>query len=291
MKCLIVTNAYDKGLSQQKKVERITAELQALDVQTETVTNDRFLAYIKDGKAFSSVDADFCFYFDKDKYTAELLEQCGLKLFNSAKSMAVCDDKMQTHICLAQSGIPMPNTIGGALCYTQDATVSREYLQGVTDRLGLPLVVKQCYGSFGAQVFLANTFDELAKITDRVKHSAYLFQSYVAESCGRDVRVIVIGSRAVCAMLRQNDNDFRSNVELGGKATAVKITPQIAEICEQTAVALKLDYCGIDVLLSDNGPLVCEVNSNAMFNAMEQATGFNVAKMYVEHALSVVKRK
>lgn len=291
MKCLIVINAFDKGASQQRKLARITDELRAAGVEYEVVSNDRLLAVITDGAVDSRVKADFCFYLDKDKYVAQLLEKHGLRLFNSAEAMAICDDKMQTHIRLVGSGVPMPDTISAPLCYTPSANVSREFLRSVTAKLGLPLIVKQCYGSFGEQVYLAKTDDELASIVDRIKGSAYLFQRYVAESRGDDMRVIVIGGRAVCAMRRTNPNDFRSNVELGGIASPVALTAEIANICELAARTIGLDYCGVDVLLSDNGAIVCEVNSNAMFNAMEQVTGLNIAKMYVEYAINAVNCK
>lgn len=290
MKCLIVKNAFDKGASQQRKLARIIEELVAAGVEYEVAPNDSLLATITGGVADSRVEADFCFYFDKDKYVAELLEKRGLRLFNSAEAMAICDDKMQTHIRLAGSGVPMPDTISAPLCYTPLA-FSDEFLHGVTARLGLPLIVKQCYGSFGEQVYLAKTTGELASIVDRIKGSAYLFQRYVAESSGTDTRVIVIGGRAVCAMRRVNPKDFRSNVELGGVACPVELTAELAAICELAAKTIGLDYCGVDVLSSTDGPLVCEVNSNAMFNAMEQVTGLNIAKRYVEYAISTVKDK
>jgi ribosomal protein S6--L-glutamate ligase/gamma-F420-2:alpha-L-glutamate ligase len=77
--------------------------------------------------------------------------------------------------------------------------------------------------------------------------------------------------------------DFRSNVELGGSASAYQPSKEVIEICEKTAQVLGLDYCGIDVLFGEDGPLICEVNSNAFFGGMESATGVNVAKAYAEY--------
>lgn len=288
MQGVILVNPYDNNPSQQLKVKRMTEEFAKLGVDVGVVNNDVFVASVKNSRAVCRLKTDFVLFFDKDKYTSALLEKCGLRLFNSAKATAICDDKMLTHIALSNCGIPMPDTLPGALCYNAEGEITDSYLQMVVDRLGLPVVVKQCYGSFGEQVYLAHTMDELRQIVSKVKMSAYLFQRFEQQSSGKDMRVIVIGGKAVCAMLRVSDNDFRSNVARGGSATPTQLYQDVAQICEKTAHVLGLDYCGIDVLLGDT-PKICEVNSNAMFEGMERATGVNVAKLYAEHIVDCVK--
>ena len=289
MKGVILTNPYDTYSAQQHKVCRMQQELTALGVDTRIVANDKFVAGVVNGDIQCKLDADFVLFFDKDKYTGEMLTKCGIRLFNSAQATAICDDKMFTHIVLSNHGIPMPDTLPGALCYNPSGEISDEYLNQAIDRLGLPMVVKQCYGSYGEQVYLASTKKELTNLLSEIKTKAYLLQHFEQQSCGKDMRVIVIGGKAVCAMLRENDKDFRSNIAHGGKATAVEISKTVAEMCEKAARVIGLDYCGIDVLLGDT-PKICEVNSNAMFEAMESATGVNVAKLYAEHIASCVKQ-
>lgn len=288
MKGYIVTNPFDKSETQQRKVRRMTEEFGRLKVQTETVSNDVFLTYISGGDSVTSLKTDFVLFFDKDKYSAQLLEKCGVRVFNKASATAVCDDKMQTHIALCNNGINMPKTLSGALCYLKDGKISDEYLNRAVGILGLPMVVKQCFGSYGEQVYLVNTRAELEKKVNELKNSAYLFQEFVKESCGRDMRVIVIGGKAVCGMIRRSENDFRSNTERGGIAESAEVPKNIAELCEKAANIIGLDYCGVDVLLGKE-PQICEVNSNAMFFAMERATGVNVARAYAEHIVYCVK--
>ena len=288
LKGVILTNPYDDNPSQHSKVARMKEEFDNLGVSVEVIKNDGFVASVIDGNAESFIDAHFVLYFDKDKYVAQLLEKCGIRVFNCANATAICDDKMLTHIALSNHGIPMPATLPGALCYNEKGEVTDEYLQNAIDRLGLPMVVKQCHGSFGEQVYLASSFDELKHIVRKIKMSAYLFQQYEFQSSGRDARVIVIGGKVVCGMLRENLDDFRSNVAHGGKASAIDVPRDIAKLCEKAANIIGLDYCGVDVLLGDT-PKICEVNSNAMFNAMEAATGVNVARLYAEHIIKCVK--
>lgn len=290
MKGVILTNPFDNGVTQQRKVLRMTEEFARYNVSVDVFTNDQFFVYIKDGKPQCDLQVDFALFFDKDKYSAQLLENCGIRVFNKSRSLMLCDDKMLTHIELAKQNIPMPDTLSGALCYLANSEIDRRYLEKVIDVLGLPVVVKQCHGSYGEQVYLVRTYEELYNLVCSIKMTAHLFQRFVAESYGKDMRVIVIGGKIACGMLRQNDSDFRSNVEHGGKGVKIDVPKEVAELCEQTARILDLDYCGIDVLLGEK-PLICEVNSNAMFYAMEQATGVNVAELYVKHIIERVRQK
>ena len=287
MKGVILTNPYDTASTQQRKVQRMQRELTLLGVDVSVVPNDRFVAEVVNGNVICQLDADFVLFFDKDKYTGEMLEKQGIRLFNSASATAICDDKMLTHIVLADNGIPMPNTLSGALCYNPDGTLSDGYLQLACNKLGLPMIVKQCYGSYGEQVYLVKTRQELSDLLGEIKNKAYLLQQFEQQSKGKDMRVIVIGGKVQCAMLRTNSGDFRSNVAHGGKATATDVPQDIADMCEKAARIIGLDYCGIDVLLGDT-PKICEVNSNAMFEAMENATGVNVAKLYAEHIVKCI---
>lgn len=290
MKGLIITNPYDFGLSQRHKTRRMESELDNLGVFVDVVSNDRFLAYIDNGAVKSDLKVDFALYFDKDKYVAEMLEMSGIRVFNSARATEICDDKMLTHIALSNRGIPMPATMSGTLCYNKEGKISWTYLKQAAETLKFPLVVKECYGSFGEQVYLAHDLGELSEIVERIKFKPYIFQQYVEKSAGRDMRVIVIGGKVICGMIRQSKTDFRSNAKLGGIATACDVPADVAVLCERVAKIIGLDYCGIDVLLGDV-PEICEVNSNAMFSAMEQATNINVARKYAEHIVKTIKNK
>lgn len=113
-----------------------------------------------------------------------------------------------------------------------------------------------------------------------------MFQQFIKSSKGKDIRVIVIGGKCIGGMLRQNDSDFRSNIEIGGTGKQISLNKEQIAICERVADILKLDYCGIDLLIdNDNKALVCEVNSNAFFAAFEKITQINVAKIYCEYIL------
>jgi RimK family alpha-L-glutamate ligase len=281
MKIIIVTNAYIKNKSQILQAERIKEELIKLGADCKILPNIN-LATIVEGN-ISAVSCDACVFLDKDKAAVRLLEKNGIRLFNNAEGIEVCDDKMLTHIALSNHGIAMPDTIYAPLCYYADAEPNYAFLKSVEKTLSFPLVAKKCFGSLGAGVELIHNFSALVKYEDTNKLTAHFYQRMIGRG-GEDIRVIVIGGKVVCGMKRTNNNDFRSNIELGGRGEKVEVDAKLATLCEKVADTLKLDYCGIDVLTDENGKrYICEVNSNAFFAAAEKVCNVNIAKTYAEY--------
>lgn len=285
---LILNNAYSALPSSLNQSERLKEEFSRLGVSVDIRRNCVNFGVEKSGEISADFkDYDFCVYLDKDKYAAHMLELTGLRLFNRADAVDVCDDKMLTHIALAGK-VPMPETRAGLLCYTPSAELKAELCDEIAGALGYPVIVKECYGSLGRGVYKADNRAELSALAEKLKCVPHLFQKFVKTSAGRDVRVIVIGGKCVAAMLRQSDGDFRSNLELGGKGSPYETDAKLGDICILTAKTLGLDYCGIDVLFGEDGYLVCEVNSNAFFGGIERVTGVNVAREYAEYILRTI---
>lgn len=287
-KVLILNNAYYELESYLYQSKRLKEELELLGAQV-TVRKNNFFPCITDGKDIvnNCEGYDFCIYLDKDKYISEMLEKSGLRVINSHKAMVTCDDKMTTYIALSGSGIKTPKTMPGLLCYTKDAEIKQSTIDEIEKNLGYPIIVKKSFGSLGKGVYKADNRQELELISRSVMFEPHHYQEYISESAGRDLRVIVIGGKFVCAMQRKSETDFRSNVELGGEGKIVDVPKEFIEVAENTAKALNLDYCGIDLLYGkDCEPIVCEVNSNAFFGGIERVTGKNVAKAYAEYLLS-----
>ena len=192
MNCIIVVNAYIKNNSQIMQAQRIAEELHKLGCICEIVKNIN-LAEIKDGKVVAK-KYDCCVFLDKDKAAARLLEKCGIKLFNNASAIEMCDDKMLTHIALCDCSVPMPDSIYAPLCYYNDASVSQSFLNGVAEKLAFPLVAKKCYGSLGAGVYLIKDIDELRAFEEENKLCGHFYQKFIGRG-GEDIRAIVIGGK------------------------------------------------------------------------------------------------
>lgn len=290
MKGVIIINPYLVPENSLRQAKRLSDEFSALGVEVEIVSNG-FLRSICDENGIKTrFDCDFIIYLDKDKYLSSILEKKGFRLFNNHSAIRVCDDKAQTYIVLADNGVAVPKTIFGALCFRQERPIEDSWADEIINSLGLPVIVKECYGSLGANVYMAQTKAELLNLMEQVKLKPHLFQQYLDTKKGTDIRVIVVGKKVKCAMVRHNPNDFRSNIAIGGGGEKIELTKPFIEIAEKCANVLDLDYCGVDILYGkDNQPVVCEVNSNAFFDGTEKVTGVNVAKEYAKHVIDSIK--
>ena len=230
--------------------------------------------------------ADFVIFWDKDTRLAQALEACGVRVYNSAAAVAACDDKSETHRLLASHGVPMPRTMLAPMAYTKVTEAVEPFLTAAECRLGYPMVVKECYGSFGEQVYLAENGEDLRRVVYQMDGRKFLLQEFVAASAGRDVRLYVIGDAVAASICRCSETDFRANVELGGTVTPHQPTQQEVALAMRCRQILGLDFCAVDLLYgSDGQPLVCEVNSNAYMKGLIAGTGVDVADGIVDYVL------
>lgn len=290
MKGLIVMNAYPKGEKFYRQSGRIKEELEKLGVETDVLLNGETVAKLTENSeiTISATGYDFVVYLDKDKYLSRLFEGAGVRLFNSASAIEICDDKMLTYLSLVKSGLKIPDSISAPLCYTPNSVPQKAFLDEV-ERLGFPIVAKKSYGSFGEGVSLIQNREELEVIEKKWLKFPHFYQKFVGKK-GRDIRVIVIGGKAVGAMERiAVDGEFRSNIELGGHGERIVLPEEYKEVAEKVAKIIGLDYCGVDLLEAET-PIVCEVNSNAFFEGLESVTGINIAKLYAEYIVETIKK-
>lgn len=291
MKGIVIMNAYPNGEKFYRQSERIAQALKAAGAEAEVVLNGSLsLSVGPDGRICGGArDCNFAVYLDKDKYLGRMLEKTGLRLFNRAEAVERCDDKMLTYLALSDAGLCVPETIAAPLCYTPNVKANEAFLDSVEERLSFPLVAKKSYGSFGKDVRLIHGREELKETAQEFLYCPHFYQRYIAESAGRDIRVVVIGGKAVGAMERRaRTGEFRSNIELGGESKAVVLEEEFRRVAERAANVLGLDYCGVDLLESERGPMLCEVNSNAFFEGLEAASGIDVAKLYAEYIVDTM---
>lgn len=290
MKGILLVNAYYRAEEYLYQARRMREELAARGVAVDVVRNDGFAMQIR-GEDYVNpyTNYDFCIYWDKDKYVLDMLDRKGMRLFNPAEAIRLCDDKMSTYIALAGHGIPMPHTLPGLLCFRPEEPLRVETVDAVERALGYPLVAKYCYGSLGAGVYRVDDREALIRRMREMQCAPHLFQQYVGTESGRDVRVIVVGGEVLGGMLRRSDGDFCANIGAGGHGQPFALDEDWRQLAVKVARTLRLDYCGIDFLFGAEGPVVCEVNSNAFFGAFERTTGVNVAAAYAAHICRVTK--
>ena len=229
---------------------------------------------------------DFAIFWDKDIYLAERLEQNGIRLFNNARAVELCDNKILMYQALAKANIRIPRTFIAPKTFEGLGYTDLTFLDKVSKEIGWPIVIKEAYGSFGEQVYLANNKEEAIEIIKRIGYKDFLMQEFIASSKGRDIRINIVGDQVVASMLRENKNDFRSNISSGGNGTKYEPDQEYAELAIKAAKALDLSFAGVDVMFGEDGPIICEVNSNPQFASTLKATGINLADYLSNYILS-----
>lgn len=280
----IIINGF---LREEKFFSLYSALKQSADkagLQLELKTNIELMCDIASGKTVANETLPpFAIFWDKDVRLAKTLEAAGMKLFNSASAIELCDDKSLTHIAL-MNRVPQPKTVLIPLTFPRVGYTDCTFLEKIADYLGFPFVIKQCFGSFGAGVYLAGNMEEAKAALMKTAGGAAIAQQYIASSFARDIRAYIVGDKVAAAMLRHNESgDFRANVAQGGKADAYALNEAQAALAVKTAQILGCTFAGVDLLFGENGEMtVCEVNSNAHFAGISAATGVNIADKIIE---------
>ncbi len=280
MKAWLVVNHYLTGDKYRELYDLILSSAARHNIDMVIKTNRDILTDFAIGENHF-VDADFVLFWDKDVVLCRMIESMGVRTFNSSAAIAACDNKGMTHAVLSGCGIPMPETIVAPLSFFK--TDMREFVKKAAEKLGLPMVVKESFGSFGAQVYLAKDIDDAVDIANTISPSQMIFQKYIASSKGRDIRINVVGGEAVAAMERISESDFRANVTLGGHMALYTPSEKEKKIALTAAKKMGLDFGGVDILFGEDGPLFCEVNSNAHVKNILDCTGINVADKIFEY--------
>ena len=230
---------------------------------------------------------DFVLFWDKDVKLANYIEQQGIKVFNSSESIRLCDDKSLTYLKLLNCNIKQPKTLFSPLLYYHNASEDNDFINFITSKFEFPLVFKECFGSFGKQVYLLNNVEELKEKIRSVDPWPYIIQEFVKTSYGKDLRVYVVGGEAKAVMKRENTKgDFRANIEIGSQGTLYNANDKQIDMAVKVAKVLGLDFGGIDLLFGENDePIFCEANSNAYFNELNKVANIKTEDLIFEHIL------
>ncbi|RLT92268.1 30S ribosomal protein S6--L-glutamate ligase [Ketobacter sp.] len=201
-------------------------------------------------------------------------EMMGVFAVNESVAISRSRDKLRSLQLLSRKGVGMPVT---GFAHSPDEIPDLIDMVG-----GAPLVIKLLEGTQGIGVVLADTRKVAESVIEAFLglKANILIQEYIAESSGADIRCLVIGDKVVAAMKRQaKPGEFRSNLHRGGSATLIKITPEERATAVRAARIMGLNIAGVDLIRSNHGPLVMEVNSSPGLEGIESATGKDVAGM------------
>ena len=196
---------------------------------------------------------------------------------NESQGISRSRDKLRSLQLLSRNGIGLPVT--GIAHSTKD-------IDGLIELVGgAPLIVKLIEGTQGVGVVLAETKKAAESVIAAFRQldANILVQEFIKEAKGADIRAFVIGGRVVASMRRQGaPGEFRSNLHQGGYAEKIKLTPEERSTAVRAAKTMGLNVCGVDLLRSNHGPVVMEVNSSPGLEGIEGTTGIDVAGKVIE---------
>lgn len=226
------------------------------------------------------------------RYGTAIVRQFEMQgVYTTATSIAITRsrDKLRSMQLFAKYGVGMPKTV-----FSRNNADIDDLIEEIG---GMPVIIKLARGTHGNGVVLAET----KKAAKSVLQAFYLhnedgtnilLQEFIKESAGEDIRAFVVGGRVVASVKRQSlDDDFRSNTHQGGTPTPIKLTDEEKKLALKAAKAMGLPICGVDMMRSERGPLVLEVNSSASLKAVETMTGRNVAAKVIDYIEINAKRK
>lgn len=204
-------------------------------------------------------------------------EMAGVYTVNESTAITRSRDKLRAHQLFSRKGIGMPIT---GFAHSPSNTKDLISLVG-----GAPLVIKLLEGTQGKGVILADSKKAAESVIEAFRglEAFFLVQEFIKEAKGADIRCFVVGDKVVGAMMRKaQGDDFRSNLHRGGIAEKITITPEERKTALRAARAMGLGVAGVDIVRSNRGPLVLEVNSSPGLEGIEGATGVDIAGKIIE---------
>lgn len=211
-------------------------------------------------------------------------EMMGTYSVNESVAISRSRDKLRSLQLLSRKGIGMPRT-----GFANHPDKIDDLIKNVG---GAPVVIKLLEGTQGIGVVLAETSKTAEAIIEAFMglNANILVQEYIKEAGGADIRCLVVGGKVIAAMKRQAaPGEFRSNLHRGGSASIVRLSPEERKTAVDAAKTMGLGMAGVDILRSNHGPVVMEVNSSPGLEGIEKATGKDVATMVIEHIVKNAK--
>ena len=247
------------------------------------VLQDRRLVLDLTGPNPPAVDVvlDRCIAHTRGSYALRAFERWGIPTINTAAAAAICDDKVEMTAALAAAGVP---TLKTAVAFSVDGALE---IAGV---LGYPVVLKPVGGSWGRLLAKANSEASLKTILSQKQqlgshhHSVFYLQEYI-EKPGRDIRVLVVGDEVIAASYRSAGH-WITNVARGATSTRCEVTPEISGIAIDAVRAVGATLAGVDLVETDDGLKVIEVNGGVEFKGLRTTTDLSIPDVILDHAVS-----
>ena len=215
-------------------------------------------------------------------YVMQMMESIGIRTINSHQIASICGDKVATTAALNKAGVP---NLKVNVAFTPKMALE------AIESMGYPVVLKPVVGSWGRLLAKINDRDAAEAIVEHKSfmpagtHSIYYIQEYMVKP-GRDIRAFYIGGETICAIYRSSEH-WITNTARGGETTNCPVTKEISDLCEQTAKAVGSGLLAIDIMETDRGLMINEVNHKMEFRNSIDVTGVDIPGRIIDYALNV----
>lgn len=213
-------------------------------------------------------------------------EWIGTPIINRARPIAAARHKFHSLRILAQHGLPIPPSLTvGSAAFLEDT---------VAEMGDYPFILKPFYGTHGRGIMLLDTPTSLTSTVDALcdLHHDYVIQPFITEVDGVDIRILVVGGEAIASMKRSaQPGEFRANIHKGALGETVPLPEAYDSLAIAAAAALELEIAGVDLLETNNGPVILEVNPSPGFEELESVTGIDIARLIIEFAAKFAQNR
>ena len=234
---------------------------------------------------FGDVVLQRCVSYFRNLYLTAVLESKGHTVINPFKVSSICGNKLLTTITLAKAGIPTPQTY---VAFTPEGALA------ALDEMGYPALIKPVVGSWGRMIVPLKDKETAEAVLEERLYMFPLYQIFylqkIVKRPPRDIRVFVIGEEAVAGIYRYAFEDIRTNIARGGKAEPCTITDELRELSLKAAEAVGGGVLGVDLMETEDGYVVHEINHTIEFHATVRTTGVNIPKYIVGYLLRKAKK-
>lgn len=214
-------------------------------------------------------------------YAVQLLSEAGYKIINKGPGFAWAKNKLTQHVAFTEHNLPCPKW---AIARKSDEALK------LAEDIGFPSIIKVAFGTHGKGVFYAENKETFKPISDYLAvrdRNPLIIEEFIEEANRRDIRVFVLGGKIIGSMQREAPaGDMRANTSNGGIGHEVTLTEEEKAIALKAAEVYQLEMAGVDLIRSNRGPLVLEVNSNPGFKELERVTQKDIAGAIIDYAVS-----
>lgn len=272
------------------EIKQIIKELEKNQINYDLINNQELQYEITNQK---DLEKDYTLFLERSLsyfrglYTSSILETKGYTTINNFECLNITGNKLLTSLELTKQGIPTPRS---GVAFKKDAAIEL-----IEKKFGYPTIIKPLIGSWGRLIAKLDDYNSaLANLECResmgdILQKIFYIQDFIKKSSKKkniptDMRVFIVGGECAAAMGRFSpDDDFRSNIAIGGTAKPLELTPQIREICKKAAKAVNGDIVGVDLMDDGENIYVIEINGTPQFRGVSKATQINVAEKIVNY--------